>query len=153
MLGRTTHRQSHSNPRGDPMTALDDYAFTIHLDASYDDARARVEAALKEQGFGVITEIDVQATFKAKLDRDYRRYAILGACDPHLAFEALGTDPKVGLLLPCNVIMYEDEDAAGTTVAVVDPLGLLGDLDAEGLRGVADDAHARLSQVAAALKG
>lgn len=134
------------------MTALDDYAFTIKLDTSFEAARERVESALREQGFGVITEIDVQATFKAKLDRDFRKYAILGACNPNLAFAALGADPQVGLLLPCNVIVYEDE-AGGATVSVVDPLGMLGDLDAAGLEDVAQDAHARLSKVAEAVKG
>jgi uncharacterized protein (DUF302 family) len=133
--------------------ALADYAFTVHLDVPYEAARERTEAALKEEGFGVITEIDVRETFRAKLDADFRKYAILGACNPKLAIRALRTEPQVGLLLPCNVIVYEDEDGAGTTVSVVDPLGMLGDLDAEELEGVADDAHGRLSRVAEALAG
>ena len=133
------------------MTALHDYAFTVHLDMPYEQARERTEAALKEQGFGVITEIDMRKTFKAKLDREFREYAILGACNPDLAIRALSTEPQVGLLLPCNVIVYEDDDGAGSTVSVVDPRGMLGDLDVDALRAVADDAHDRLALVARAL--
>lgn len=135
------------------MNSLDDYAFTVHLDAPYQGVRERVEAALKEEGFGIITEIDVKQTFKTKLDLDFRQYAILGACNPVLANRALGAEPQAGLLLPCNVIVYEDEGGAGTTVSVVDPLGLLGDLDVPELEGVAEEAHARLSRVAQAITG
>jgi uncharacterized protein (DUF302 family) len=132
---------------------LDDYAFTVHLDVLYDDALERVIAALKDEGFGVLTSIDVRQTLKEKIGVDFRRYAILGACNPTLANRALGTDPQVGLLLPCNVIVYEDEDEAGsgTTVSVVDPLGMLAGLEARDLAAVAEEAHARLSRVAAAL--
>ncbi|MGD8485224.1 MAG: DUF302 domain-containing protein [Chloroflexota bacterium] len=130
---------------------LAEYAFTVHLDTPYEQARERIETALKEQGFGIITEIDIRQTFKVKLDRDFRKYAILGACNPNLAIQALGAEPQVGLLLPCNVIVYEDDDGAGSTVSVVDPLGMLGDIDTPELRAVADDAHARLSLVAEAL--
>ncbi len=132
---------------------LGEYAFTIHLDASYEEIRERTEAALKEQGFGVVTEIDMRATMRDKLDVDFRRYAILGACNPKLAFKALSTEPQVGLLLPCNIIVYEDDDGRGTTVSVVDPLGMLGDIKAPELRTVADEAHARLAKVAQALAG
>lgn len=132
---------------------LGEYAFTVHLDTSYEDARERTEAALKEQGFGIVTEIDMQATMRQKLDVDFRQYAILGACNPRLAIRALTTEPMVGLLLPCNVIVYEDEDGAGCTVSVVDPLGMLGDIDADELQAVADEAHGRLKQVAASLAG
>jgi uncharacterized protein (DUF302 family) len=131
--------------------ALDTYAFTVHLDLPYEEARERTEAALKEQGFGVITEIDVRQTFKVKLDRDFRKYAILGACNPNLAIRALSAEPQIGLLLPCNVIVYEDENGDGSTVSVVDPIGMLGGIDVDELRAVADDAHARLSLVAEAL--
>jgi uncharacterized protein (DUF302 family) len=133
--------------------ALGEYAFTVHLDQPYEAARERTEAALKAQGFGVVFEIDMRSTFKAKLDREFRRYAILGACNPDLAIRAPTADPQIGLLLPCNVIVYEDEDEQGSTVSVVDPLGMLGDIDAAELKSVADEAHARLSQVAAALAG
>jgi uncharacterized protein (DUF302 family) len=130
---------------------FDAYALTIHLDAPYEQTRANVEAALKEQGFGIITEIDMRRTFREKLDVEFRKYAILGACNPGLAIRALTAEPQVGLLLPCNVILYEDEDGSGTTVSLVDPIGMLGDIDVAELQAVADDAHGRLSKVAAAL--
>jgi uncharacterized protein (DUF302 family) len=130
---------------------LDEYAFTIHLDLPYETARERTEEALRVQGFGVITEIDVRQTFRAKLDVEFRKYAILGACNPSLARRALSTQPQVGLLLPCNVIVYEDEDGSGTTVSVVDPLGMLGDIDVPELQDVAAEAHGRLAKVAEAL--
>ena len=130
---------------------LGEYAFTVHLDTTYEDARQRTEAALKEQGFGVVTEIDMRATMRQKLDVEFRKYAILGACNPKLAIRALTTEPQVGLLLPCNVIVYEDEDGEGCTVSVVDPIGMLGDIDVDELRAVADEAHTRLSGVADAL--
>ena len=130
---------------------LSEYAFTVHLDQPYEAARERTEAALQEQGFGVVTEIDMRATLRKKLDVEFRKYAILGACNPGFAFKALGAEPQVGLLLPCNVIVYEDEDGQGSTVSVVDPLGMLGDSDLAELRGVADEAHERLANVAASL--
>jgi uncharacterized protein (DUF302 family) len=131
--------------------SLDTYAFTVHLDMPYEQARERTEVVLKEQGFGIVTELDIRATFKAKLDRDFRKYAILGACNPNLAFRALSSEPQVGLLLPCNVIIYEDADGAGSTVSVVDPMGMLGDIEGDELQAVADDAHGRLALVADAL--
>lgn len=130
---------------------LADYAFTVQLDAPYEDALERTQAALKAEGFGVVTEIDMRETMRQKLDVDFRRYAILGACNPKLAIRALSSMPEVGLLLPCNVIVYEDEQGKGSTVSVVDPLGMLGDIDVAELRAVADEAHRRLSKVAAAL--
>jgi uncharacterized protein (DUF302 family) len=131
--------------------SLDTYAFTVHLDMPYEQARERTEVVLKELGFGIVTELDIRATFKAKLDRDFRKYAILGACNPNLAFRALSSEPQVGLLLPCNVIIYEDADGAGSTVSVVDPMGMLGDIEGDELQAVADDAHGRLALVADAL--
>ncbi|MFO7532233.1 MAG: DUF302 domain-containing protein [Candidatus Limnocylindrales bacterium] len=130
---------------------LDAHALTVHLDAPYEQTRAKVEAALKEQGFGIVTEIDMRRTFREKLDVEFRQYAILGACNPGLAIRALTAEPQVGLLLPCNVILYEDEDGTGTTVSVVDPIGMLGDIHLAELQAVADEAHSRLSKVAAAL--
>ena len=132
---------------------LGEYAFTVHLDAPYEDALERTRAALKDQGFGVVTEIDMRATMRQKLDVEFRQYAILGACNPKLAIRALSSEPQVGLLLPCNVIVYEDEQGDGSTVSVVDPLGMLGDIDVAELHAVADEAHRRLSKVAAALAG
>ena len=130
---------------------LSRYAFTVHLEEPYEAARERAEAALKEQGFGVVTEIDMRATLRKKLDVEFRKYAILGACNPGFAVKALSAEPQVGLLLPCNVIVYEDEDGQGSTVSVVDPLGMLGDIEVAELRAVADAAHERLAKVAEAL--
>ena len=130
---------------------LSRYAFTVHLEEPYEAARERTEAALKEQGFGVVTEIDMRATLRKKLDVEFRKYAILGACNPGFAVKALSAEPQVGLLLPCNVIVYEDEDGQGSTVSVVDPLGMLGDIDVAELRAVADAAHEQLAKVAEAL--
>lgn len=130
---------------------LGEHAFTVHLDASYEEARERTEEALMEQGFGVVTEIDMRATMRKKLDVEFRRYVILGACNPMLAFKALSCEPQVGLLLPCNVIVYEDDGGDGTTVSILDPLGMLGDVEAPELRTVADEAHGRLASVAEVL--
>jgi uncharacterized protein (DUF302 family) len=112
------------------------------LRADYEQAVQAARAALQEEGFGVLTEIDVKATLKAKLDKDFRRYVILGACNPPLAHRALDADASVGLLLPCNVIVYEEGD--GSVVAAVNPLSLLGVLDNPALREVAQEAARRL---------
>lgn len=119
--------------------------FRTRLKLDYEQAVQAARAALQEEGFGVLTEIDVRATLKAKLAKDFRRYVILGACNPPLAHRALEADPSVGLLLPCNVIVYEEGD--GSVVAAVDPLGLLGVLDNPALREVAQEAEARLRRV------
>lgn len=89
------------------------------LNVAYSEALPKVRAALKAQGFGVLTEVDVTATLREKLGAEFRQYTILGACNPRLAQQALGTNIEVGLLLPCNVIVYEDEDA--TVVSAFDP--------------------------------
>ena len=112
------------------------------LKVDYEQAVQAARAALQEEGFGVLTEIDVKATLKAKLDKDFRRYVILGACNPPLAHRALDADASVGLLLPCNVIVYEEGD--GSVVAAVNPLSLLGVLDNPTLREVAQEAERRL---------
>ena len=106
------------NTQADPA-----YGYTAHLDGvAFDDARARVTDALKGQGFGVLTEIDVKATMKAKLNRDFRRYVILGACNPELAHRALETELGVGLLLPCNVCLWEED--GGTVVSIAKPAAM-----------------------------
>ena len=132
---------------------LDDYAFTVHLDVPFEQAREKTEAALQEQGFGIVTEIDMQRTFRQKLGIEFRKYGILGACNPALANRALTAESMIGLLLPCNVILFEDAGGEGTTVSVVDPMDMLGDIDVAELQSVAEDAHDRLSKVAAALAG
>ena len=122
----------------------------VHLDAPYEAAVEQVTAALKEQGFGVLTEIDFKATMKKKLDVDFQKYVILGACNPPLAHRALSAEPAIGLLLPCNVIVYEDE-AGGSVVSLVDPIAMLGFVDNPALAPVAQEARTRLEKVAAAL--
>ncbi len=109
----------------------------------YDRAVEQVTAALKEQGFGVLTEIDVKATLKKKLDVDFRRYVILGACNPPLAHRALSSEPEVGLLLPCNVIVYENDDQT-TTVSAMNPMAAMGFIGNPALAEVAAAATAKL---------
>jgi uncharacterized protein (DUF302 family) len=124
---------------------------TLHarLDLPFAQAIERVTAALKDQGFGVLTEIDVQATLKQKLGADFREYSILGACNPPLAHQALTTELEIGLLLPCNVIVYEDH--GGSVVSIADPVAMLQLADNPSLEGVANEARARLQRVIAAL--
>ena len=129
-----------------------DYGMRVHLDLSYNDAIERATAALKAEGFGVLTTIDVQATLKQKLDVDFRRYVILGACNPPLAHRALSTELEIGLLLPCNVIVYEAEDGAGSVVSIVDPHAMLGTGINPSLAPVADEAAARLRRVLTAMQ-
>ena len=124
---------------------------TVRLETDFASALARVTEALKAEGFGVLTEIDVKETLKKKLDVDFRPYKILGACNPPLAYRALTAAPEVGLLLPCNVtVAYVAEGA--TDVSLVDPIAMLGVVEYADLKPVAEDAAARLDRVAAALQ-
>lgn len=123
---------------------------TVRLSADFETAQARVIAALKTEGFGVLTEIDVRETLKKKLDVDFRPYKILGACNPPLAYRALSTAPEVGLLLPCNVVVAQVEDGV-TEVSLVDPLAMLAMVAYADLKPVADESAARLDRVAANL--
>jgi uncharacterized protein (DUF302 family) len=117
---------------------------TTMTDLSFDEAVLRTRAALAEQGFGILTEIDVQATMKAKLDVDVEPYLILGACNPSLAHQALTLEPTIGLLLPCNVTVRVEN---GTTVVqAMDPQLLVTVADKPGLKAVADEASSRLTQ-------
>jgi uncharacterized protein (DUF302 family) len=125
------------------------FTFGTRLAGSVADVRPRVEAALKAEGFGVLTEIDVQATLKARLDVDRPPFVILGACNPSLAHRALESDPSVGALLPCNVVLRSDGDA--TIVEAMDPLAVLGIVESPGIRTIAEDARARLERAISAL--
>ena len=133
------------------MVTATNLGIQVHLDTPYEAAVEQVTAALKEQGFGVLTEIDVKATMKKKLDVDFKKYVILGACNPPLAHRALSAEPAIGLLLPCNVIVYEDEAQGGSVVSLVDPIAMLGFVDNPALAPVAQEARTRLEKVAAAL--
>ena len=120
------------------------YGLKVSVNLAFDQAVEKATAALKTQGFGVLTTIDVQQTLKAKLDRDFRRYVILGACNPALADRALHAELEVGLLLPCNVIVYETGPTS-SVVAAMAPLAALGIVgDNPPLVEVARDADARL---------
>ena len=126
------------------------YAYTKQLaGVSFDDARTRVTDALSSEGFGVLTEIDVKATLKNKLDVDFRPYAILGACNPELAHRALETDPAIGLLLPCNVVVQETE--GGAVVSIADPRTMFTIVGNQELEPVVREANERLRNVFDAL--
>lgn len=125
---------------------------TVRVNKNFDEALTQVTAALKVEGFGVLTEIDVKDTLKKKLDVDFRPYKILGACNPTLAYRALSIAPEVGLLLPCNVtVSYVEENVS--QVSIIDPLSMLGFVQHPDLEPVAEEARARLDRVAAALAG
>jgi uncharacterized protein (DUF302 family) len=128
-----------------------EYGFRTHINLPYEQAIEQVTAALKEEGFGVLTEIDVKATLKKKLNVDFRKYLILGACNPALAHHALNTELEIGLLLPCNVIVYEEDGAS--VVSIVDPIAMLGVSDNPTLGPIADEARKRLRRVVEALGG
>ena len=125
-------------------------SFGLNLPVSYREGLKHVTAALKEQGFGVLTEIDVRATMKQKLDVDFRPYTILGACNPPLAHRALLQDLEIGLLLPCNVVVYERD--GGSRVEFLDPVQALSVVGNEKLNPVAEEARERLLSVAHALE-
>lgn len=122
----------------------------IRLHTDYQTALSRVIDALKVEGFGVLTEIDVKETLKKKLDVDFRPYKILGACNPPLAYRALSAAPEVGLLLPCNVTVSLVEDGI-VDVSLVDPLAMLGVIENKDLAAVAQEARQKLERVGAAL--
>lgn len=120
------------------------------LPGSFDDTLAQVPPALQAEGFGVLTEIDVTDTLKKKLDVDFRRYRILGACNPPLAHQALQANLEVGVMLPCNVIVYE-ADEGGTVVTAVDPMLTPAAQQDPRIRGVAEAVRAKLAKVLARL--
>lgn len=126
------------------------YSFSTTTNKTYSEAIYAVTDALKEQGFGVLAEIDIQATLKKKLDIDKRPYIILGACNPVLANQALDEEPDIGLLLPCNVVVREEEDGS-TTVAFMDPSAVLGLVDNPKVEALAAEVRGRLEKVRDAL--
>lgn len=130
-------------------TEKTDYGFGTTLNVSYEEAVPRVKEALKAEGFGVLTEIDVKQTLKEKLDVEMTPYAILGACNPPLAHRALTTEPEIGLLLPCNVVVRAEGNHA--RVEVADPVAMLGIVGNAALDTIAAEAKQRLQRVVAAL--
>ena len=116
---------------------------------SFDEADARTRAALQAHGFGVLTKIDVAATMKKKLDRDMPGYRILGACNPNMAWEAIGMEPKIGAMLPCNVILREVEN--GIEVSAIDPVASMKAVQNAALPGVAGQVREMLAKAVAAI--
>lgn len=125
------------------------YHISRVVSGSFEDAIGRVTTALKAEGFGILTEIDVQETLKKKLGVTFRKYRILGACNPPLAFKALQAEDKIGVMLPCNVIVQERADGT-VEIAAVDPLVAMQAVGNAALAEVAADVHARLQRVVAA---
>lgn len=129
---------------------MSELGYQSTLSISYEKALEKVIEALKAEGFGVLTSIDVKETMKKKLDVDFRKYTILGACNPPLANRALTARPDVGLLLPCNVIVYEDGDS--TIVNIIDPMSMVNFISDPGLEEVAKEAAEKLKRVSAAIQ-
>ena len=121
------------------------YGFGTKVAVPYEQAVSRVKELLQAEGFGVLTEIDVRQTLKQKLNAEFRKYVILGACNPTLAHRALGLELEVGLLLPCNVIVYEED--GGAVVFIMDPIAALGIVGNDRLQPIAAEARERLEQV------
>ena len=122
------------------------YGFSTTLRISFADAIAKVTEALRKEGFGVLTDIDVQSTLKSKLNLDMRPYRILGACNPPFAHRAILAEPDIGLLLPCNVLVRGEEDGS-VTVAFMDPEAVLNLVDKPGMKEIALEVKARLVRV------
>jgi len=131
--------------------AVPSFGMTRVLAMGFDAALARIPEALKSEGFGVLTEIDVKDTLRKKLDIDFRRYRILGACNPPLAHQALSANLEVGLMMPCNVIVYED-DAGKTVVKAIDPLNTMAAQGDARLQEVAGAVRDKLARVLASIE-
>ena len=127
------------------------YGFKKTVSLPVEEADQRIREELKKEGFGILTEIDVKATLKEKLDVDFRPYKILGACNPPLAHQALSAETDIGLLLPCNVVVYEGDEEGTSVVAVLDPKVQLGVTGRSDIDHLADDVRARMERALAAL--
>jgi len=129
---------------------MSELGFQSTLNMPYETALEKVTAALKVEGFGILTNIDVRETMKKKLDVDIRKYSILGACNPPLAHKALTARPDVGLLLPCNVIVYEE--GGSTVVNIIDPMSMTNFIQDPALDEVAEEARQKLKRVSEAIQ-
>ena len=123
-----------------------DYYFSKETNLSFDEAIEKVKEALKTEGFGVLTEIDVTATLKKKLDVDFKNYRILGACNPPFAYKALKAEDKIGVMLPCNVIVHE-KDNGKIEVATINPLSSMQIVNSDSLKEIAESVSAKLQNV------
>lgn len=123
------------------------YGFSRTVEAEFDEATERTRGALKNEGFGVLSEIRLDEKLKEKLGIDFRRYVILGACNPTLAYRTLQEDINIGLLLPCNVIVYESADKNRSVVAAIDPAEMMSVVGNPAIQQVANEVHARLQKV------
>ena len=128
------------------VTQTTPYGISTDVALDFDAVLDRTRAALAGEGFGVLTEIDVAATLKKKLDVDFRRYIILGACNPPLAHQALTAERDIGLLLPCNVIVYEGDEPGHSVVAAMDPVAALALTGRSDIEPIARDVRARLER-------
>ena len=126
------------------------YHFTTTLNCDFDEAISRVTEALKSEGFGVLADIDVKATLKAKLDVDRLPYRILGACNPKLANKAIDTEPDIGVLLPCNVVVRQEEDNS-ITASFMDPIAALSLVQKDEIEELAKEVRSRLERVSQAI--
>lgn len=122
------------------------YYFSKTIEGKWQDTKEKVIALLKEYGFGVLTEIDMQTTFKNKLNADIQRYEILGACNPNFAYQAVQSENKIGLMLPCNVILRETDDGK-IEVAAVDPVASMQAVENDNLVAIAQQVQMKLKQV------
>jgi len=122
------------------------YYFNKIVDMSFDDAIAKLTEELKKEGFGVLTDIDVKAALKKKLDVDFKKYRILGACNPQYAYKALQAEDKIGTMLPCNVIVQEKEDGS-VEIAAIDPIASMQAIKNESLGEIASTVQAKLKKV------
>ena len=122
------------------------YFSKVLMGKSFDEAIEQVTVELKKEGFGVLTEIDVKETLKNKIDVDFKKYKILGACNPHFAYKALQSEDKIGVLLPCNVVVEEHENGA-VEVSAVDPISSMSTVENEALGGLAYEVQQKLIKV------
>ena len=126
------------------------YAFGKQIDAPFGEVEQKVRQELAKEGFGVLTEINIKDKFKEKLSKDFREYVILGACNPPLAWEAFSKELNIGTLLPCNVVVYQDDDGK-TMVMVMDPVAALGVIGNAELTDIATQVRIRMERVLAAI--